>query len=242
MPKGKRHLKFRVGDLVRVKHGVADVDFPDIPMGGWVGRISKNGNGTHLVRWVIETLEQVHPIYRKRCERLGADYRKYWVRTDDLEPAPVEAVEVEQPTTIITRPLSVDNQEDRISMVFGLTSNDPLPDDSEATEMIYFRYLKTHLTFPFPARFFDPITSCKHEAAILGMCDDCPLEDGFGVVCDVLAQGEKEQMPLSELEVEPDDSNYQTVSDYLRWFVYSPEAYAPFGGDNLGPDLLKIRK
>ena len=76
MPKGKRHLKFRVGDLVRVKHGVADIDFPDIPMGGWVGRISKNGNGTHLVRWVIETLEQVHPVYRKRCERLGADYQE----------------------------------------------------------------------------------------------------------------------------------------------------------------------
>ena len=57
-------------------------------------------------------------------------------------------------------------------MVFGLTSDDPLPDDSEATEMIYFNYLKTHLTFPFLARFSDPITSCKHEATVLGMCDD----------------------------------------------------------------------
>ena len=134
--------------------------------------------------------------------------RKYWVRTDDLEPAPVEAVEVEQPTAIITRPLSADNQEDRISMVFGLTSDDPLPDDSEATEMIYFNYLKTHLTFPFPARFFDPIKSCKHEVTVLGMCDDFPLEDGFGAVCDVLAEGEKEQMPLSELEVEPGRSQF----------------------------------
>ena len=49
-------------------------------------------------------------------------------------------------------------------------------------------------------------------------------------------------MPLSELEVEPDDPNSQLVNDYIRWFVFSPEAYDPLGGDNLGPDLLKIRK
>jgi hypothetical protein len=50
MPKWKRKFKFHVGDLVRVKHGVTDIDYPDIPMGGWVGRISKPGNGVHLVR------------------------------------------------------------------------------------------------------------------------------------------------------------------------------------------------
>jgi hypothetical protein len=122
----KPSTTFRVGDLVRVKHGVADVDYPDIPMGGWVGRISKAENDTYLVRWSIETLENVHPVCRKRCERDGIDIEEYWVNVDDLEAAPVEPLNMEQPTAIISRPLSVDNQEDRICMVFGLTSDEPL--------------------------------------------------------------------------------------------------------------------
>jgi hypothetical protein len=242
MPKGKRKLKFRVGDPVRVKHGVTDVDYPDIPMGGWVGRVSKLGNGTHLVRWSIETLENVHPVYRKRCDRDGTDIRKYWVAEDDLEPAPAEPLDMEQPTSIVTRPLSADDHQDRICMVFGLTSDDPLPDDSEATEMVYFFYLKKHLTFPFPAQLFDPLRNRKREVAATGMCDACPIEDGFGVVCNVLDGGRQEQVPLSELKVEPDNPNFQMVDDYITWFVYSPEASLDPFSDEWGPNSLEKRK
>jgi transcription antitermination factor NusG len=40
MPKGKAKpknpvvTKFKVGDKVRVKHGVTDTDYPDMPRGG----------------------------------------------------------------------------------------------------------------------------------------------------------------------------------------------------------------
>lgn len=95
---------FSVGDLVRVKHCVTDVDYPDIPLGGWVGTISKAERDSYLVRWSIETLENVHPIYRKRCERDGIDIEEYWVNADDLESAPIEPLNMEQPTAIITRP------------------------------------------------------------------------------------------------------------------------------------------
>ena len=101
MPEMKPSPNFQVGDLVRVKHGVTDVDYPDIPMGGWVGRISKI-EGMCLIRWSIETLENVHPVYRKRCERDRGDIEEYWVNADDLEPAPVEPLNMEQPTAIIT--------------------------------------------------------------------------------------------------------------------------------------------
>jgi len=84
MPEMKRSPKFHVGDLVRVKHGVADVDYPDIPMGGWVGRITKI-EGMCLVRWSTETLENVHPVYRKRCERDGLDEDSSWLAEEDLE-------------------------------------------------------------------------------------------------------------------------------------------------------------
>ena len=242
MSKGTRNRKFNVGDLVRVKHGVTDVDYPDIPMGGWVGRVSKTGSGMHLVRWSVETLQNVHPVYRKRCEREGADIRKYSMKEDDLEPAPNEPLDMEQPSTIVTRPLSPDNQIDRICMVFGLTSDDPLPDDSEATELTYFNYLKANLTFPFAARFFDPIRSRKWDMTVTGMCEDFPIDKGFGVVCDVLTGGKKTQMPLSELEVAPDNPNHQVVDDYITWFVNAPEASTDSFSDEWGPNLLGKRK
>jgi hypothetical protein len=219
----KPSTKFHVGDLVRVTHGVTDVDYPDIPMGGWVGRVSNAESDTYLVRWSIETLENVHPVYRKRCEQDGTDIEEYWVNVDDLEPAPIEPLNMEQPTNIVTRPLSVDNQEDRICMVFGLTSDDPLPYDSNATELTYFNYLKANLTFPFPSQFFDPIKDQKRDVAVTGMYDDFPIDDGFGVMCEVLDSSEKRQIPLSELKVEPGSPSYQMVDDYITWFVNSPE-------------------
>ena len=33
--------RFKVGDKVRVKHGVIDPDFPDIPLGGWTGTVTE---------------------------------------------------------------------------------------------------------------------------------------------------------------------------------------------------------
>ena len=215
--------KFHVDDLVRVKHGVTDVDYPDIPIGGWIGRILNADGDTCLVRWNVETLENIHPVYRKRCERDGNDIEEYWVNADDLEAAPNEPLDMEQPTEIITRPLSIDDQDDRICMVFGLTSDDPLPYDSKATELTYFNYLKNNLVFPFSATFTDPVKNRSQEITVIGMCDEFPINEGFGVICEVLDGGEKRQMPLSELKLEPENPNYQMVDDYTTWFVNSPE-------------------
>ena len=198
------------------------------------GDIAEFGGGTCLVRWSIETLENLHPVYRKRCERDGNDLREYWVSMGDLEPAPNEPLNMEQPTNIITRPLSPDNQDDRICMAFGLTSDDPLPYDSDEDELAYFNYLKANLAFPFPAHFFDPIQNRQRGVTVTGMCNDFPIDDGFGVMCDVLEGGEKKQIPLSELKVKPDNPNYQMVDDYITWFVNAPQAGMD---DDLSGDL-----
>ena len=65
------------------------------------------------------------------------------------------------------------------------------------------------------------------------MCDDFPIDEGFGVVCEVLDGGEKRQMPLSELKMEPGHPNHEMVDDYITWFVNSPEAGVE---DGLGGD------
>ena len=55
--------KFQVGDRVRVKQGIRDADYPDMPLGGWAGTISEvHDHGMYTVRWSQETLAAIHPV------------------------------------------------------------------------------------------------------------------------------------------------------------------------------------
>ena len=59
--------RFQPGDKVRVRYGVRDPDFPDIPLGGWAGTVKEvhqaEGEATLLVAWDRATLRGMHPIY-----------------------------------------------------------------------------------------------------------------------------------------------------------------------------------
>lgn len=61
--------KFKVGDSVRVKHGIKDVDYPDIPLGGWAGTIiGAHKDDMYTIQWNPETLAAIHPIVKQRGE------------------------------------------------------------------------------------------------------------------------------------------------------------------------------
>ena len=70
--------RFKVGDKVRVKPGVSDPDFPDMPLGGWSGTVTEiiehEGQINCVFKLDERTLASIHPIYRKRCERDGLDF------------------------------------------------------------------------------------------------------------------------------------------------------------------------
>lgn len=148
MPKGKAKpktpvvIKFMVGDKVRVKQGIRDTDYPDMPLGGWAGTISEiHKDGMYTVRWSRETLAAINPVFKKRWERDGMALEDYWLGDDDLEPDTGSPLNIEHPTEINTKPLSPKDQDDRIRMIFGLTSNDPLPDvDGRTLETYHERY------------------------------------------------------------------------------------------------------
>ena len=90
--------KFKVGDKVRVKHGVRDTDYPDMPLGGWAGTITEaDKTGTYTVRWSKETLAKIHPVVKKRSEKDGTVLEEYWLRDYDLEPDPGGPLDIEQP-------------------------------------------------------------------------------------------------------------------------------------------------
>src|SRR4051794_11748943 len=157
MAKPKRSTtppRFQPGAKVRVKRGVIDPDFPDIPLGGWSGTVKDfeqvRGRTTYEIKWDWRTLQAIHPVYRRRWERDGLEFEALWLREEDIEPDEGEPVPIEPPTAIVTRPLLEKDQEDRIRMALGLTHDDPLPKVSRKTLLTYHRYLAERLTFPFP--------------------------------------------------------------------------------------------
>ena len=104
--RGSSPPRFESGVKVRVRHGVRDPDFADIPLGGWAGIVKEveraRGETTYLIAWDRATLRGIHPVYRKRCERDGLELETMWLGDGDLEPDDGTRVPIEKPTQIVT--------------------------------------------------------------------------------------------------------------------------------------------
>lgn len=210
---------FEAGAKVRVKQGVRDPDFADIPLGCWAGTVKEveraKGGTTYLIAWDRATLRGMHPIYRKRCERDGLELESMWLGEADLELDDGTTVPIEQPTTIITPPLSMKDRDDRVRMVLDLTHDDPLPDITRTHLLAYYRYLKDKLTFPFQAKFeADGSALTVHR---LPDPKEYDLEEEEGLLCEARSREGPFDVPLAEL-VEAGSKNRQLVGDYGYWF------------------------
>ncbi len=171
--------------------GVPDPNFPDIPLGGWAGTVEEverhEGETTVLVAWNRATLRGMHPIYKKRCERDGLELESMWLGDEDLEPDDGTPVPIEQPTSIVTKPLSEEDEDDRVRMVFGLTHDDLLPEVTEDTLLAYHRYLSAHLKFPIPITIWmnvGPHSDKKVRASMTGLAHPSKggIDDDGGLV------------------------------------------------------------
>jgi hypothetical protein len=209
--------RFKPADKVRVKDGVRDPDFPDIPLGGWAGTVKEvhqaEGETTVLVAWDRATLKGMHPIHMKRCEGDGLELESMWLGEEDLEPGDGTPVAMEQPTSIVTKPLSEKDQDDRVRMALGLTHDDPLPDVSRKTLLAYHRYLASRLKFPFKARS----EADGMPLTIQRLLDpkDCDLDEE-GLLCEARSRQGPFDIPLSE--VEGGGENRKLVEDYCYRF------------------------
>ena len=226
MPKGQKRpvtpQRFRVGDKVRVKQGVMDTEYPDLPIGGWAGSVSKvHKGGMYTIQWSQKTLKNIHPVYEKRCERDGLDFDECWLGDDDIEADPGGPLNITQPTKITTKPLSPKDEDDRVRMVFGLTSNDPLPEVDDETLETYRQYLAAHLTFPIEAEHGAEYGHPENvKVTGLGDPDEDPpyIDDKYGLLCDARMGHRKVVLPVGELEVTKGKVNRRLIEDYRSWF------------------------
>jgi len=183
--------RFQVGDKVRVKPGVSDPDFPDMPLGGWTGTVTEiiehEGQINCVFKLDDQTLASIHPIYRRRCERDGLDFKTMGLGEEELELDDGTPVSIEQPTEIKTPPLSMDDQDDRIRAAFGLTHDDLLPKVTSSNQHVYYRYLLTQLTIPFRAKCWKKISRDSDKLVRLTVTglydfDDYDVEECHGLI------------------------------------------------------------
>src|SRR5271167_2819383 len=210
--------RFQVGDKVRVKSGVIDPDFPDIPLGGWSGTVTEveqaDDQITYEIKWNKRTLNGMHPVYLKRCERDGLEMESMRLGEEDIEPDDGTQVSLEQPTQIKTPPLSEKDQDDRVRMALGLTHDDPLPDVSRKTLLTYYRYLAANLKLPFKAKSESDSTTLTVSRLIDPKQSE--LEEEERLLCEARDRQASFTVPLSELEDAV--GNRKLVEDYGYWF------------------------
>jgi hypothetical protein len=87
------------------------------------------------------------------------------------------------------------DRDDRIRAIFGLTSNDPLPESNGRNLDRYHAYLAANLSFPFQAAFsreIGPFTTQRGKVSVVGLADRdgyCPEE--VGLMFEVRHDGEQ---------------------------------------------------
>src|SRR3954469_17564502 len=206
--------RFQIGANVRVKRGVTDPDFPDIPLGGWAGTVKEveqaEGEVTYRIEWNGKPLKGIHPVYRKRCERDGLEFETMWLGEEDIEPDEGKSVPIEKPTAIKTPPLSEKDEDDRVRMALGLTHDDPLPEVNHKTLVAYHRYLAANLKFPFRAMSdADGMSLAVHRLLDPKEYD---LDEDEGLLCEARDREGPFPVPLSQV----DDAvgNRKLVRDY----------------------------
>ena len=165
----------------------------------------------------------MHPIYRKRCERDGLGLEEMRLREDELEADAGGPVILEQPTRIVTPPLSMKDEDDRIRAVFGLTRDDLPPAVNDDSLRTYYKYLATKLKFPFAATWTresgpKDVTEKVTVIALSGSEDDPWIDDMCGILCKAkMVRGEGD-FTLGETKKVKGEPNKQLVEDYASWF------------------------
>jgi hypothetical protein len=226
MKKASAIPRFKVGDKVRVKSGVIDLNFPDFPLGGWSGTvreiIKQEGQIYCVFKLDDRTLASIHPIYRKRCVRDGLDFENMGLGEEEIEIDDGIPVAIEQPTQIKTPPLSMDDQDDRIRVVFGLTHDDPLPQVTPDALRTYCRYLEANMKLPLLTSYWaksGPFTRMKVTVPISRL--EAPVDEEFDEECGLFGIGigedEEIEIPLESIELKKKDPNYRLITDYTYW-------------------------
>ncbi len=212
---------FSVQDDVRVKPGVVHPEWPDFPLGGWTGTVITVGNLTppmYQIEWTPETLSLAHPVYARRCDRDDLNHDTMWLEEDQLVADPGGPVTLDEPVDLQTRPLSTDNPEDRVRMIFGATTDDRVPAVNRDTLETYRRHLVQSLHFPLEAEMeSDYIGEENYPVTVRSLCE--LSQNAAGLEVEVSGGNDFFVVGLDEVVCPNNvDPIARLIQDYRQWF------------------------
>jgi hypothetical protein len=124
---------------------------------------------------------------------------------------------------LMTAPQTKERPEDRIRAALGLKRRGKLPGVGKDTLQRYYAYLASELTFPFEAKYPEPVglhEEIVRTVTVVGLLDpvknlDC---ESLGLVCKARRGKPMVELSLADLEVDQSDPNHELIEDYWYWF------------------------
>ncbi len=121
--------------------------------------------------------------------------------------------------------LSWNNQLDRVRAVFGLGSDQPLPEVNVDSLLIYRDHLRAMLGKScFEGEKCDEDGTRRGRVLVCGIRHE--IDPVLGVLCNVFGEHLDGDFPLSDVEVSEDALNREIIEDYRYWLRNSRERSA----------------
>ncbi len=219
----------KIGDSVKVKKGVKDVESNSFDMENWQGRIidiekDENANEISLVliAWDSQTLKQILDNYIIESEEDGSDWSEYFLYPDDVilteerdTPADVDEIIGKLKNKFAYANLGEAGK--RIMKIIKET-------DTDETEKIYERwknYLEKNFIFPQKMKIAEFQENYKFsQGDVINVKNLNIIDDHYGIIISGKWKNESVDFPLCDLEViNKKSKNYQIVKDYAVWFA-----------------------
>ncbi len=216
-------LNFEVGDCVKVREGVGDLD-SDVDISGWQGRVleiaeDESGQALIFVAWDSYTLKEMPRSYLEQSEMEGMDWQRFLLLIEDIEHTQSRDTQrdVDEVVDEIYSRIgwySLGEEGKRIQVVLS-----GVEEEWEAFKA-WERYLAENLRFPFEA----VVSEYQDEGALqrgdrIRVQEISLLDDLYGVIVSGKRGRRSIDYPLCDLDVVGEGVNEQIVSDYALWFA-----------------------
>ncbi len=215
-------MNYEIGDVVKIKSGVKDVDF-DWDLGGWQGRVDKVfDDGSIQVAWDSITLRDMPSKVITKCEEEGLDWTVYILDHKEVEPAEARDTPADVRKVVQERAKNhawdwmEEEGEITRQVLAGIDPNN----DSEMMKT-WRAYMEEHLSFPFEAEVFElqGRSSLNYGDHVL-VRRISGIHRFYGVLVRVRKGRRQFKFPLCDLRpLDETSENHKIVYNYGFWYT-----------------------
>ena len=218
-------MKYRIGQVVKVKDGVLCPDDPDFDLSGWQGRvidIDEDDEGPTVgIEWDSITLNEIPKSYIEKSEEEGVSWAEIYLSDSDIEPAKPRDSEkdvdkVREKLESLFSWLHLGDEGKRIQAVVNSGESN---DDFEVMKS-WGKHLEKTLQFPFEAIVKYRARGPLNEKDRLKVFKIEIVDDSYGVIVGCRKESKRYDFPLVDLDpVNKKKPNAQHIHDYCTWFA-----------------------